>query len=241
MSKSPSNLEKEMTMRKLIIFATISVVAPQVSADEEYMEVAAPNECCQTPMPGTLGLIASMAGAPSASIAAGGLKAAATKYALERAAKQREARQKSKEKAEQQSQYDDATTQGKGDTVAKELGATARQALDSGSSFYMKYKRYDPETKNVIEELEIKDCQPSGILNPKTPCTQQKYEIFFDPNDGVEKWALTLAIVEPAYNPRHYEADKSGFYPKVVDGQSFTIVFESIADLEYQIRQISGG
>jgi hypothetical protein len=89
------------------------------------------------------------------------------------------------------------------------------------------------------ENLEIKDCVPSGILNPKNPCTQEKIERFTDPTDGVEKFVYTLAIVQADYNPKHIEAEASGYYAKVVDNQQIFVIFETIPDLIWQLEKIS--
>ncbi len=52
------------------------------------MEVTAPHECCQTPLPGTISLIMGMVGAPTAA-GGGGVRDAALKLAMDKAAKQK--------------------------------------------------------------------------------------------------------------------------------------------------------
>lgn len=199
----------------------------------EHMEVTAPNECCQTPLPGGLGMLTGWVGASGASSGSASLKDTALKAAMQKAAKQKSKKQEKKE--EQKTQYDKAT-QAEGSALEafiNQLGAFFLQATDSGGVTYMKYKKGD-------EEFEFKDCVPSGPLNPnKLTCTEEKLELFTDPTDGVEKWAYTLSEVEPKYNPKHYDAHPNGYYPSVVDNQTFTIVFQTQAELVWQIRQIA--
>ncbi|HYX38368.1 MAG TPA: hypothetical protein VE954_35140 [Oligoflexus sp.] len=119
-----------------------------------------------------------------------------------------------------------------------ELGLTIRHLFGTG---------YDYEVKTEDGEgnkAEIRDCQPSGSLNPnKVDCTQQKFELFTDPTDGVERWAFTYAVVVGKYNPQHYYSEKSGYsngyYAEVVDGQSITVVFETEADLISQLTKVA--
>jgi len=55
----------------------------------------------------------------------------------------------------------------------------------------------------------------------------------------MEKWAFSISVVESKYNPKHYDADASGYYPAVVDGQTFSIVVESKDDLLWQLRRVA--
>lgn len=51
---------------------------------------------------------------------------------------------------------------------------------------------------------------------------------------------ITRRPTDQAYNPKHYDANARGWYPKVIDDQTFTIVFETEADLFYQLDRIDG-
>ncbi|WP_141733160.1 hypothetical protein [Oligoflexus tunisiensis] len=226
-------------MRKLIFVSALSMSIGSVAIahEEEHMEVTAPNECCTTPLPGGLGMLAGWVGASGPSGAAS-LKEAALKAAITKAAKQKSKKEEKKEA--EKNEYDKATDgKSNNDSLYRELGLTFRQLFDNGGRLKVKQTVEHPDGRK--ETLEIEDCVPSGPLNPKElNCTMQKFELFTDPTDGVERWALTLAVVEPAYNPKHYDANARGWYPKVIDDQTFTIVFETEADLFYQLDRIDG-
>lgn len=201
------------------------------------MEVTAPNECCQTPLPGGLGLLVGWVGASGASAGSATLKDAALKAAAKKAAEQKSKKEKDKEEQEQEESQFQQFTQNNPNALAvlfHEIGVTIRFLFGTGYNYEAKTKDSDGN------EVSIKDCQPSGPLNPnKVTCTQQKFELFTDPTDGIERWAFTLAVVEAGYNPKHIEANAQGYYPKVVDGQSITVVFETEADLIQQLKEIA--
>jgi len=228
-----------MMKKKFTTLAIVSVLAtiPQVFAgDEEYVEVTAPNECCQTPMPGTLGLLMGMVGAPTGT-GSGSVRDVALKAAMNKALKEKNKKQK---KEEEKNDYDKATD-GKSDTstLYQEIGSSWRDLMSTGSKERLKYSKTNPDGSS--ETVEYENCVPSGPLNPKVlNCTEQKFELFTDPTDGAERWAFTLSVIEAAYNPKHYYANKNGWYPKVVDDQIFTIVFETEADLLWQLNRIAG-
>jgi hypothetical protein len=218
----------------IVALMSSSFLASSAFADEEYMEVTAPNECCQTPMPAGLGLIMSMGGSAAASAASGGLKQAAVDVAMKKAIKEKSKKQEKKE--EQKNAYEKATTSEGGalEALINQIGALFMQATDNGGKTTLKYEGPNGE------KLEFEDCVPSGPLNPnKVTCTEQKFEIFVDPTDGMEKWAFSISVVEPKYNPKHYDADASGYYPAVVGGQTFSIVVESKDDLLWQLRRVA--
>ncbi|WP_141731099.1 hypothetical protein [Oligoflexus tunisiensis] len=224
-------------MRTLITMSVLSISLSSsflLAHEEEHMEVTAPNECCAAPLPGGLGMLAGWVGASGAASGSASLKDVALKAAVEKAIKQKTKKEK---REEEKNEYDKATDgEQNNDALYREVGKSWRDLFKSGGSYKLKYTN-----KNTGEELLIEDCEPSGPLNPKVHnCTMQKFELFTDPTDGVERWAFTLAVVEPAYNPKHYDANPSGWYPKVVDGQTFTIVFETEADLFWQLDRIDG-
>lgn len=102
----------------------------------------------------------------------------------------------------------------------------------------MTHRRYkaEPHRAQYLTGL----LHQGGPLNPGgVKCTQQKLELFTDPTDGVERWAFTLAVVEGRYNPKHFDAEPSGYYAAVVDKQSFTLVFDTIEDLNWQLQQVA--
>ena len=221
-------------MKKILALTALAFISTAALGDEEYMEVTAPNECCQPPMPAGLGLIMSMGGSVAVSAAAGGLKQAAVDVAMKKAIKEKSKKQEKKE--EQKNAYEKATTSEGGalEALINQLGALFMQATENGGRTKLKYEGPNGE------KLEFEDCVPSGPLNPnKLTCTEQKFEIFTDPTDGMEKWAFSISVVEPKYNPKHYDADASGYYPAVVDGQTFSIVVESKDDLLWQLRRVA--
>ncbi len=225
-------------MRKSLLCMSLLTMSlgSNLHAEEEgeHMEVTAPNECCQTPLPGGLGLLAGWVGASGASGSAS-LRDVALKAAVEKAVKQKTKKEK-KEEAEK-NDHDKATDGvSNNDVLYQEVGKSWRDLTKSGGTYKLHYKN-----AKTGEELRIEDCEPSGPLNPKVHnCTQQKFELFTDPTDGEVKWAFTLSVVEPAYNPKHYDANANGYYPKVVDDQTFTIVFQTEADLFWQLDRIDG-
>jgi hypothetical protein len=227
-----------MKMKKMMLFAVISATATQAFAgDEEYMEVTAPNECCQTPMPGTLGLIMGMTGAPAAT-AGGTVKDAALKMALDRVAKQKKKAQEKKE-AEKTELDKAAESQSAATALVKEVGATFRDIMSVGEREKFKYKARRPDG-SISEEFEYEHCVPGGPANPNAiKCTEEKFEQFTD-LDGMEKWAFTISEIQSKYNPKHYYANSRGYYPEVVDSQTFTVVFESEADLVWQLNTAFG-
>jgi hypothetical protein len=205
------------------------------AGEEEHMEVTAPNECCQTPMPGTIGLVMGMVGAPTA--AGGGVREAALKMAVERAAKQKKKNKDKKE--EEKTEYDKVTDGTATDTAFREIGSTFRQLFENGEREKFKYSKKNPD--GSIEIMEYENCVPSGPLNPSgIKCTEQKFELFTDPLDGMPKWAFTMSVIEAKYNPKHYDANARGFYPAVVGDQTFTLVFETEADLMWQLNKVAG-
>lgn len=210
------------------------------AGDDEYMEVTAPNECCQAPLPAGLGLIMGMTGSPAA-LGSGGLRAAALNAAVNRAAEQR-AQQEQQTQQQQQTQYNDAVQNkdtAKQTNVWDFLSNLTNKLLDGGQLDYQK-----STTKNEdgsVTETETRNCKAGGPLNPNNvPCTHHKFEYFTDPTDGSQKWAYTMSVIEPKYNPKHYDADASGYYPSVIGNQTFTIVFETKEDLMWQLRRIGG-
>lgn len=220
-----------------------SFLASNAFADEEYVEVTAPNECCQTPMPAALGLIMSMGGSVAASASAGGLKGAALKVALDRAAEQRsQQEQEQKSQQEKQTQYNDAIQnkdQTKQTNVWDFLSNLTDRLLEGGTNTLSKSTTQNED--GSVTETETKSCKAGGPLNKNNvPCTNHKFEIFDDPTDGQPRWAYTMSVIEPKYNPKHYDADASGYYPSVIGKQTFTIVFESKEDLLWQLRKIGG-
>jgi hypothetical protein len=228
---------------KAAIFCSAFAMASSSAFAEEYMEVAAPNECCQAPLPAGLGLLMGMAGTPSASAAGGGLRAVALKAAVNRAAEQRSQEQQEQQSQEQkETQYNDAVQNkdsAKQTNVWDFLSNLTNKLLDGGQLDYEK-----STTKNedgTITETETRNCKAGGPLNPNNvPCTYHKFEYFTDPTDGSQKWAYTMSVIEPKYNPKHYDADASGHYPSVIGNQTFTIVFETKEDLMWQLRRIGG-
>jgi hypothetical protein len=105
--------------------------------------------------------------------------------------------------------------------------------LDNGSSFEAHTKDADGS------EVHIRDCVPSGPLNPnKHTCTQQKVERFIDPTDGVERYVWSFAVVEGKYNPKHYYADKDGYHAEVVDKQVVYLIFDFGDDMSWQLGQV---
>lgn len=219
------------------IFTSGFMASNAVAGDEEHMEVTAPSECCQTYIPVSLGLLTGWVGA-SASAGPASLKDVALKASVDKAVKQKSKRDQKKE--EEKTEYDKATdNKSNNDSLYREAGLTFRQLLDNGSKLKIRFTDEKPDGSK--QTLEIEDCTPSGPLNPnKVTCTQQTFEQFTDPTDGVEKWAFTMAVVEAAYNPKHYDANSRGWYPKVVDNQTFTLVFETEADLMWQLNKVAG-
>jgi hypothetical protein len=201
--------------------------------DTEYVDVSAPNECCQTPLPGSLGLLVGWVGASGAS-GSGTLRDTAVKAAMTKAIKEKSKKQEKKE--EQKNAYDKATTSEGGalEALINQIGALFLQATDNGGRTTLEYDGPNGE------KLKFEDCVPSGPLNPNNlTCTEEKFERFIDPTDGVEKWAFTISVIEPKYNPKHYDANASGYYPAVVGGQTFSLVFETKEDLSWQLQQIA--
>lgn len=214
-----------------------SFLASSAFADEEYVEVTAPNECCQTPMPGTLGLIAGMTGAPAAA-SGGSVKDAALKMAVDRVAKQKKKAQEKKEaektELDKASESESAAT-----AIVKEVGASFRDIMSAGERERFKYTKRNPDG-SISEEFEYENCVPGGPANPNgIKCTEKKFEQFTD-LDGMEKWAFTISVIQAKYNPKHYYANSRGYHPEVVDSQTFTIVFESEADLVWQLNRAFG-
>ena len=118
----------------------------------------------------------------------------------------------------------------------RELGLTLRAALEGGTNSTAEMQ---DENGNPVK---IQECTPGGPLNPNAvKCTQQRFEPFIDPTDNLPRWAWTFSVVEAAYNPKHYEADSSGYYPKVVGNQTITLVFDTEADLITQVKALAAG
>lgn len=230
---------------KTALFCSALAIASNnaFAGDDEYMEVTAPNECCQTPMPAGLGLIMGMAGSPSALAAGGGLRSVALKAAASRAAEQRaEQKQEQKTEQEKQTQYNDAIQTkdpAKQTNMWDFLSTLVNNVFDNG---YQKYSKSTTKNEDgTITETETRECKAGGPLNKNNvPCTIHQFEVFNDPTDGTPKWAYTMSVIEPKYNPKHYDADASGYYPSVIDNQTLTIVFESKEDLLWQMRKIGG-
>jgi hypothetical protein len=221
----------------IVALMSSSFLASSAFADEEYVEVTAPNECCQTPMPGTLALIMGMTGAPAAA-SGGTVKDAALKMAVDRIAKQKKKAQQKKEaektELDKASESESAAT-----ALVKEVGASFRDILSAGEREKFKYKARRPDG-SISEEFEYENCVPGGPANPNAiKCTEEKFELFTD-LDGMEKWAFTISEIQAKYNPKNYYANSRGYYPAVVDSQTFTIVFESEADLVWQLNKAFG-
>ncbi len=177
-----------------------------------------------------------MVGAPTAA-GGGGVRDAALKLAMDKAAKQKK---KSKDKKEEEkTEYDKATDGTSSDSAFREIGASFRQLFDSGEKEKLKYSKKNPDGSDELMQYE--HCVPGGLLNPRgIKCTEQKFELFTDPLDNMPKWAFTMSVVEAKYNPKHYFANANGYYPAVVDDQTFTLVFETEADLLWQLNKVAG-
>ncbi|HYX19175.1 MAG TPA: hypothetical protein VE944_33470 [Nostoc sp.] len=228
-------------MKKFMILVALSIASEGFAEEEgEHMEVTAPSECCGV-LPGGLGLVAGFAGASGASAGTASLTAASLKAATKRAAEQR-ARQEQQTREQQQTQFSDAIQTkdpAKQSNVWDFLMNLTDNLLGGGQTSFSKSTTQNED--GTVTETETQNCQAGGPLNPNNvPCTQHKFELFTDPTDGVEKWAYTMAVIEPKYNPKHYYAEPSGYYASVIDDQSFTIVFESKEELLSQLRQIGG-
>jgi len=223
-------------MKKFFIVVSLLSIASQGFAydDGEHMEVSAPNECCQIPQ--ELVMLTGWVGASSMGGAAT-LKEAALKAAAKKAAQQKSKKQEKKEEEQQEeNEFQQFTENNPGalSVLFHEIGLTLRQLLANGLDYKVKIKDADGN------ETTIEDCQPSGPWNPdKHTCTKEKFELFIDPTDGAARWAFTFAVVEAAYNPIHLESDAQGYYPKVVEMQSFTLVFDTEAELIEQLKQIA--
>ncbi len=233
----------KVALKTAMLCSSLALSSTSVFAgDDEYMEVTAPNECCQTPLPGGLGLLMGMVGTPTAAAAGGGLRGVALRAAVTRAAQQRAQQQEEQTQQQQQTQYNDAIQTkepAKQTNVWDFLSNLTNKLLDGGE-----YNTSISTTENEdgsITETETKKCKAGGPLNPNNvPCTHHQFEMFTDPTDGMPKWAYTMSVIEPKYNPKHYYADASGYYPSVIGNQTFTIVFESKEDLLWQLRLIGG-
>ncbi len=212
----------------------LSLCPTAFAGDEEYMEVTAP-DLSGAPLPSGLGLLAGFVGASGASGAAT-MKQVALKQAIKtvQETKSKKAEEKKDEQQQQENEFDKATNGNPGvlQTLIHEVGLTLRQLLDNGAVLEAETKDADGSTTT------IKDCRPSGPLNPnKLPCTQQKLELFTDPTDGVERWVWSLAVVEGKYNPKHYYADADGYHAEVVDKQVIYIIFDNMEDFTWQFNQ----
>ncbi|HET9241391.1 MAG TPA: hypothetical protein VFO10_29260 [Oligoflexus sp.] len=229
-----------MSIKSVIAVLALTSVSTQAFAgDEEYMEVAAPNECCQTPLPGSLGMLTGWVGAAGAAASGGSatLKGAALKAAAKKAAEQKSKANEKKDETQQQANEFQEVTQGNPgvlQTLIHELGLTWRQAMDTGVRYQAK------EKDSNGNEVTIEECKPGGPLASNgIKCTQQKIELFTDPTDGVERWVFTLSVVEARYNPIHYEAEPSGYYAEVVDKQTLSLIFDTMEDLTWQLLQVA--
>jgi hypothetical protein len=227
-------------MKRLIAASilSMSIAAPGLAGEEEHMEVTAPNECCQAPLPGGLGLIAGWTGASGVKGAgSASLKDAALKAEIKKSAEQKSKSQKAEEEKKQEQTEYDKFMQNNPSALAvffRELGLSFRAMIYGGEVYKAEMK---DENGN---DVSIEDCRPGGPMNPNgVRCSEKKFELFVDPTDGREKWAFTFSVVEAKYNPRHYDANKNGYYPAVVNNKTISLVFETEADLIWQLQQVA--
>lgn len=197
------------------LFTSSFLASNAFAGDDEHMEVTAPNECCAA-LPSGLGMLTGWGPTSSSGMGAVTLAAAATRANKTTVKKARE--KKAKQPPEQTPK-----TPGIFDRIISQLSITFQIKVDV-------YKDGKP-----VGSLQA--CQGAASGGVENPCEIVKREQFIDPTDGMEKFVTTIAVVNPVYNPKHVDADSSGWYPQIVTGQALYIIHQTDSEFYFELNK----